>query len=223
MDLQTFGRYQRDQFEGGQGGGAQAGRTAGTQIWSPMRKPLAAYLAQYPDQFASYFLESYRLTREDYFWVLMDLIQDASSGGALIDALTRPQGTESQWVSLLDTILAALPTKGDAKLPPNAHATLQLMAELAAARPSWLSAAPAILQRVGKLWAHPGRIARLANARGMGVPERAESALLARLLVEHVRGDLEQLPRLLQVFTLFDHQVRGCSVCSARFCARPPS
>jgi hypothetical protein len=75
-------------------------------------------------------------------------------------------------------------------------------------RPKWLSEHPKLWAKVLALWQHPGAAARAAAQRGHDVHERSEAAMLAKLVLSYVDGHPRELPRVLDLFTLFDHPVR---------------
>ena len=77
-------------------------------------------------------------------------------------------------------------------------------------RPNWLAEHPQLYQQVVALWEQPQRQARAALQSASAMRARSESSLLARLLLSVVDADAAELPRLLDLFAMFDHPVRPC-------------
>lgn len=179
---------------------------ATAKLWSPLRRPLLAFFARHPAAISSYFLHASRFCsqRQDYFWLLHDLALQPA-GGPLLDALC---ASEPLWAALLDQIISEVPSDGSAPLPLQCFETLHFMSSVSAARPGWLRSSPALWPRILQLWEHPGREARAARLRTHGVRERAESAMLAQLVLSYVDATPSELPRILDLFTLFQHPVR---------------
>jgi hypothetical protein len=179
---------------------------AAAKLWSPLRLPLNAFFCQHPAAIVAYFLDVRRLfsMRQDYFWLLHDLALHPS-GGPLLDALC---SSEHLWVTLLDQIISELPEEGTSPCPIQCFETLHLMASIVEVRPLWLSEQPKLWPKVIELWEHRGRHARMAKLKEHGVHERMETAMLCKLILSYVDQHAEELPRLLDLFTMFEFPVR---------------
>ena len=190
---------------------------AASKLSSPLREPLIAFFCKHPHATVAYFLTDQRLfsERQDYFWLLHDLSLHPK-GGCLLDALC---ASTDLWHPILDLAIADLTADAAAPCPERYFGILHLMAAVATARPQWLSQRPDLWRKVNVFWQHPGLRARLGALQRHGVRERAEAALLARLVLSYVHENAGELPRVLDLFAVFEQPVRRRPRC-ARFQCR---
>jgi hypothetical protein len=175
------------------------------KLWSPLRPPLLRFLCQHLSEAVHYFfnMDDCRLFQPDYFWLLHDLaLHDL--GSVLLDAICSSEGL---WVSVLDRILHDSSELG-AAFSHQAFRVLHLMTAIVERRPGWLTERTAIWPKVLALWDHPNRAARLAEGYKLSNHARAESHMLAKLVLSFLDKNKAELPRICDLFTLFEHPVR---------------
>ena len=83
------------------------------------------------------------------------------------------------------------------------------MSSITKKRPMWLTEQVDLWPRIQALWEHPNRTARLASGFRLASHERAESHMLATLILSYIDKNKEELPRICDLFTLFAHPVRA--------------
>lgn len=171
--------------------------------------PLLKFFCKHPAATVAYFLTDagQRLfsERQDYFWLLHDLVLHPD-GGPLLDALC---AATDLWLPILDLAITDLPSKAT-RVPEHYVSILHLMTAICSRRPMWLVEHGALWRRVLKLWEHPGVVARLQSLPCLGMRERAEAAMLAKLILSYVHETPSELPRLLDVFHVFQYPVQLC-------------
>ena len=176
------------------------------KLWSQLRPPLLRFLCKHLNEAAHYFfnMEDCRLFQPDYFWMLHDLTLH-ELGDVLLDAICN---SGSLWSAVLDRVLRDVGEPG-APFTPQAFRVLHLMSSITKKRPMWLTEQVDLWPRIQALWEHPNRTARLASGFRLASHERAESHMLATLILSYIDKNKEELPRICDLFTLFAHPVRA--------------
>jgi hypothetical protein len=179
------------------------------KLWSPLRSALLAFLCEHPSDAVAYFLnmEDSRIFKEDYFWLLHDIVLHPS-GSALLDALC---AAGLFWDAILDRIRKEMHdgsvqlAGGDLSLSAKNFRVLHLMASIVDLKPEWLS-------HHRSLWAKFLAFWDLTIRRLQGPPavrrERTEGYMLAKIMLSYIDRSPEELPRICDLFMLFEHQVR---------------
>jgi hypothetical protein len=180
---------------------------AASKLCSPLRAPLIKFFSKHPVATIAYFLTDagQRLfsERQDYFWLLHDLTMHPD-GVVLLDTLC---AATDLWEPILDRAISDLP-RGAAKIPDRYVSILHLMMAITEKRPRWLAQHAVLWRRVVQLWEHPGMTERLKCQSSLGVHERAEATMLAKLILSYVHETPSELPRLLDIFQVFQYPAR---------------